>query len=317
MGGDGTTRHRGADPGGSGHGHTGPGIPAAQLDEAALHRLRAVSVSHRRAQRLANARLSVSLLLAAAGLAAVLVPALAVPVTVLGGVWAVAHSLGLTTWESGEARRAALLQELFDVQLFRLEWNTALVGTAPAPQEVSGLARRFRNREDNLRDYYEIPELPAPYDVLACQQQNLGWGARVRRRYARTVLTALLVWLGAGLVVGLALRMNVLDLLMLWYVPSLGAVLTGLDVVRTQKDVVAERERVSALLAARVAESGDPAALTTFARQVQDVIFQSRLRHTRVPDWFFRRFKAADRADFQAATNELWRTVRHAAARPG
>jgi hypothetical protein len=175
---------------------------------------------------------------------------------VLGGVWAVAHSLGLTAWESGKARRAALLQELFDVELFRLEWNTALVGDAPAAQEVSGLARRFRDREDELHDYYEIPELPAPYDVLACQQQNLGWGARVRRRYARTVLTALVVWLGAGLGVGLALRMNVLDLLMLWYVPSLGAVLTGLDVVRTQKDVAAERERVSALLATRVAGAG-------------------------------------------------------------
>jgi hypothetical protein len=67
MGGDGTTRHGGAGPGG---GHSGPSIPAAQNDEAALQRLRAMSVSHHRAQRWANARLSVSLLLAAAGLAA-------------------------------------------------------------------------------------------------------------------------------------------------------------------------------------------------------------------------------------------------------
>ncbi|MEU9442261.1 S-4TM family putative pore-forming effector [Streptomyces sp. NPDC048304] len=284
-------------------------ILVEQNADTALHRLRAMSVSHSRAQRLANARTGVSLLLAAAGLVTAFVPGLTVIVTVLGGLWAVAHSVGLTAWESAEARRAALLQELFDVRLYRLAWNTALAGTPPAPQEVSSLSRRFRGEEAELRDYYEIPALPHPYDVLACQQQNLGWGARVRRRYARTVLAALLSWLGAGLVVGLAARMDVLDLVLLWYVPSLGAVMMALEVCRTQWEVAAERERVMELLETRIAAGDDPAALLVLARQVQDVIFQSRQRHTRVPDWFFRRFKNTDRADFQAAMSDLQRTV--------
>ncbi|MBW8793014.1 MAG: hypothetical protein JF597_05305 [Streptomyces sp.] len=295
----------------------GSRIPSEQNAEAARQRLRAMTVSHRRAQRLANARTGVSLLLAAAGLGTVLLPRFTVTVTVLGGLWAVAYSVGLTSWESNEARRAALLQELFDVRLFRLEWNGPMAGPPPAPQQVNGLSRRFRGDEAELLDYYEIPELPRPYDVLACQQQNLGWGARVRRRYARTVLTAMIAWLVLGLVAGLSARMSVLDLLLLWYVPSLGAVMTGLEVCRIQWEVAAERERVMELLEARVAAGGDPAALLGFARQVQDVIFQSRQRHTRVPDWFFHRFKNTDRADFQAAMEHLQSLVARTTPQPG
>jgi hypothetical protein len=295
----------------------GSRILSEQNAEPARHRLRAMTVSHSRAQRLANARMGVSLLLAVAGLATAFLPGLTVSVTVLGGLWAVAYSVGLTSWESSEARRAALLQELFDVRLFRLEWNSVFAGTPPAPQQISSLSRRFRGDEAELRDYYEIPELPRPYDVLACQQQNLGWGARVRRRYARTVLTAMLVWLGAGLVVGLSARMSVLDLVLLWYVPSLGAVMMGLEVCRTQWQVAAERERVMELLEARVTAGGDTATLVAFARQVQDVIFQSRQRYTRVPDWFFRHFKSTDRADFQAAMNDLQALVGRRSPQPG
>ncbi|MFF8102715.1 S-4TM family putative pore-forming effector [Streptomyces sp. NPDC016640] len=295
----------------------GSRIPSEQNAEAARHRLRAMAVSHRRAQRLATGRMGVSVLLAVAGLVTVFLPGLTLWVTVVGGLWAVAHSVGLTSWESSEARRAALLQESFDVRLFRLEWNSAMAGPPPAPQLISSLSRRYTGSEAELRDYYEIPELPHPYDVLACQQQNLGWGARVRRRYARTVLTAVLVWLGLGLVVGVSTRMDVLDLLLLWYVPSLGAVVMGVEVSRAQRQVVADRERVMELLEARVAEGGDPAGLLVFARQVQDVIFQSRQGHTRVPGWFFRRFKSADRADFQAAMRDLRDVVARTTPQPG
>lgn len=278
----------------------------AQNESEAIGRLRAISVSHARAQLLAGLSTLCSVLLAAAGLAAAFASDLAVTATVLGAAWAVLYSSGFASWEDTAARRAAYVQELLDVRLFRLGWNDVLAGEQPAPQEVSRLSRRFHGREDDLRDYYEIPDLPYPYDVLACQLQNLGWGARVRRRYARAVMAAVLTWIAAGLVVGVVERLGALDTLLWWYVPSLGALLTGVDTIRSQRAVAAERERVLSLVRARIAAPGQrPDALRGLARQVQDVIFQSRLRYTRVPNWFFRRYQSADRADFQAAMTEL------------
>lgn len=271
----------------------------------AIGRLRAMMVSHARAQRLSGSLTMISLLLAGGGLAATFMPTLAGCVTVLGAVWALAYGIGLASWEGGEGRRAALLQELLDVRLFQLGWNDVLAGEEPLPHEVSGLSRRFRGSEDSLRDYYEIPDLPHPYDVLACQQQNLGWGARVRRRYGRAVMTAVLVWIGAGLVVGFVRNLSVSDLLLRWYVPSYAALLMGVDIFRSQQEVSTERERVLSLVRARILVGAPSGELTRLARQVQDVIFQSRQRHTRVPNWFFRRYQAVDRADFRAAMAEL------------
>ncbi|WP_371573818.1 S-4TM family putative pore-forming effector [Streptomyces sp. NBC_01314] len=61
----------------------------------------------------------------------------------------------------------------------------------------------------------------------------------------------------------------------------------------------------------------DTAALLLLGRRIQDVIFRSRQWHTRVPGWFFRRFESADRADFQAATQDLRNIVARATPQPG
>jgi hypothetical protein len=276
-----------------------------------------MAVSHVRAQRLSGLSTWLSVLLAAAGLAAAFVPSLAVPVTVGGAVWALAYSAGLGSWQDSEARRAAHLQELLDVRLYQLGWNEILVGEQPAPHEVNRLSRRFHGREEALRDYYEIPDLQYPYDVLACQAQNLGWGARVRRRYARAVMAAVLGWTAVGLVVGTVAHLSVFELILRWYIPSLAALLMGVDTFRCQREVAHERERVLSLLRARISSSHSIGDLTKLARQIQDVIFQSRLRYTRVPNWFFHRYQGSDRADFQAVMAEMRDVVAQITRRAG
>jgi hypothetical protein len=291
-------------------------IPTRQNEPALLALLRAMSVSHRRAQRLDLLRTAAAVGLAGAGLVAVFQSSIATPVTVLGAAWAVLYSLGLASWNHQELRRAATLQEMFDVRLFGMPWNAVTAGEPLAAQEVSNLERRYRGREDLVRDYYEIPDLPAPYDVLACQQQNLGWGARVRRRYARVVLAAICGWSATGLVLGAVARLDITQLLLRWYIPSLAILLVGLEVYRGQREVAEERERALAALRSRVTRSltGSPAqaadaALLPVARQLQDLIFQGRRRHSRVPDWFFLRYRESDRTDFRAAMVELQNLV--------
>lgn len=274
--------------------------------------LRAMSVCHTRAQRLDNLRMAVSVLVGVAGAVVAVVGVsptggAAAAVTAVGAFWAVTNAVGLGTWSRGQVHRAALLQEMFDVDLFGLPWNTVAAGDRIGAQEVSRLERAYRGGEKYLRDYYEIPALPRPYDVLACQQQNLGWGSRLRLRYAYTVLTGVAAWTAVGVGFGVAAGLTVSQLLLQWFVPSLGALLLGLEIYRGQRDVAADRHRALTVLDGRVA-SMDPTGaepdrreLLTLARQIQDLIFHTRRGQGRVPDWFFRRFHATDRVDFQAA----------------
>lgn len=276
-----------------------------QNQSDALVRLRAMSVSHKRAQRLGALSAWCSVLLAAAGCAASFVTSLVGVVAIAGSVWAVVYSAVFSSWVDSAARRAAYVQELLDVRLFRLSWNAVLAGEEPLSHEVNALSRRFSGKEEEVRDYYEIPDLPYPYDVIACQLQNLGWGARIRRRFARAVIGAICVWGAAGLVVALSAHFDLGEALVRWYVPSLAALLLGVTTVRTQWSVAAERERVLSLVRGRIAAGGGEADLLRLARQVQDVIFLSRQTYTRVPSWFFRQYQESDRADFLAAMREL------------
>ncbi|WP_431977730.1 S-4TM family putative pore-forming effector [Micromonospora haikouensis] len=277
--------------------------------------LRAMSVCHTRAQRLDNLRVAVSVVVGLAGAVVAITGVSPTAVTAVGALWAVANAAGLGSWSRGQVRRAALLQEMFDVDLFRLPWNTVAVGERVGMQEVSRLERAFRGDEQYLRDYYEVPPLPSPYDVVACLQQNLGWGARLRRRYAHAMLGGVAVWAAVGVVFGVVAGLTVSQLLLQWFVPSLAALLLGLEIHRNQRDVAAVRARALGLLQERVeavVRQGESAAardeLLTLARQTQDVIFQSR-QQGRVPDWFFRRFHATDRVDFRAAMASLGRLL--------
>jgi hypothetical protein len=286
-------------------------INERQNDPASQSLLRAMSVSHHRAQRMDSLQLTISVVVSAAGVVATFASATVVTaIALIGGVWALVYSVGLASWANNELRRAALLQEMFDVRLFEFKWNSVIAGDPLEPEEVSRLNRSYRGDNDMFYDYYEIPVLPRPYDVLACQLQNLGWGARVRRRYAHTVLAGVLIWVSTGLVIGGIIGLSVLDLTLRWYVPSLGMLLFGADVYRGQRDIAVDRDRIRALLRAKIQISTQSSILTiaemiTFSRQVQDLIFLTRLRQIRVPNWFFLRFQARDSLDFEAAIREL------------
>lgn len=289
-----------------------------QNDPDLLVLLKAASVSHRRAKRLASAHVSLSVLLAATGVAGVFAPALKTPGTLLGLLWALAYAAGARLWGAREIRRAALFQEMFDVHLLGLPWNAILAGGSALPaEEVGRVARRHTDPESRLHDYfYEATALSRPLDVLACQLQNLGWGARVRRRYATAVSWVLVLWSVVGFGTGMLRSMTVSDLLLQWFVPSLGLLLLGLDTATAQRDTAAAREHAQSVLLSAMREyvargrpPEDVPGLLQLARQIQDVLLRTRLGHARVPDWFFKRFQTSDREDFVGAMRELDRVA--------
>lgn len=283
-----------------------------QNGQSMIGLLRAMSVSHGRVRRLNSLRLSVACALAVLGLIASLTGGAVAWITVLGALWGVAHAAGISSWSNSELRRAAKLQEMFDVQLYRIPWNPVAAGEELPAHEVSQLNRRYRGEGKELRDYYEIPVLPRPFDILACQQQNLGWGARVRRRYANAILCGVVVWSVMGLFLSMFAGLTVTDLVLRWYVPSLGILLLGLDESRGQRGIASRRDHLLSLVRTHVSQvtgvvdKGElESHLMVLARQVQDSIFDTRTREPRVPDWFFSRFRDKDRIDFQEAMKEL------------
>jgi hypothetical protein len=283
-------------------------ISERQNDPDALDLQRAAFASHRRGQHLEALRTSVSLLLAAASVLATLVTLVAPIITVLGFAWALTASLVIDGAIKRETRRAAAIQEAFDTRLYQMNWNTAFVGQPVPPEDLHRLVRAFHkndHREDRIRNWYpDMTGLHRPYDILLCQQTNLAWDARLRRRYATFLLTAVILWSALGVVVAIAVGLTVIEALLRWYVPSLAALRLGLEGQRTQRDLANERERLLELVRGEL-DRASPGPVTParqmrlikLCREIQDGIFATRQQVARVPGWFYGQFRPGDEED--------------------
>jgi hypothetical protein len=111
-----------------------------------LDLLRAFSACYLRGQRLDVVRYTVSLHLAATGLVAAFVDVAATPISVAGAAWAIVYVAGVKPWTKSEARRAAVAQEMFDVELFGLPWNDTAVGRRLSPTGSANWSDGSRQR---------------------------------------------------------------------------------------------------------------------------------------------------------------------------
>ncbi|MDG4834230.1 S-4TM family putative pore-forming effector [Solwaraspora sp. WMMD1047] len=285
-------------------------IVARQDSVAALRLLRAIAVAHLYNQRAQALSIGVSIALAIGGLLTGPASRYGAAVALGGAIWAGVYKGAMAPWSERHLRIAATLQEMFDADLLSLPWNRVAIGDRIGHDEVSRLSRRFRGDEDRLRGYYLVASAAAPYDVLFCLEQNLAWGSRVRLRFAQMMLGVLVLWSATGVLLTLAAGATVSRLVVGWFVPSLGLLLLCLDMYRTQMASTRERLRVLGLVRAVIDDPSSPAiatpaALTFFARQVQDTLYHMRQLQPRLPVWYFQRYHDQDKFDFQIRMQEL------------
>lgn len=283
-----------------------------QDSDAALRLLKAIAVAHTYNQRVQAVSFGVSIALAIGGLLAVPGTRYGAAVTLAGAVWAALYKGMMAPWGERYLRIAATLQEMFDADLLGLPWNRVAVGDRIGDEEVSRLSRRYHSDDGRLRGYYLVAKTAPPYDVLFCLEQNLAWGSRIRLRFAQMMLGILSLWSAAGVVSTLVTGATVSRLITGWFVPSLGLLLLGLEMYRTQMASTRDRMRVLGLVRQVIGEPSSPviassATLTVFARQVQDTLFHMRRLQPRLPTWYFRRYHDQDKADFEIKMHELER----------
>jgi hypothetical protein len=283
-----------------------------QLSATEITALKAMSVSHQRVRVLSGVRLLISAVIAGAGAVVTLAAVPATWVTVVGALWAGVYSVGLASWADRELLRAVKLQEKFEVEFFALPWNETAAGAEVRGADASSLSKRFKDKKI-AEDWAALADLPRPFDVLARQLQNLAWGSRIRRRYADVVGAAVIVWTVGGVAIGAIGGLTVSEVVVRWFVPSLGGLLLGIDTFRQQRAVAKERERVvdygekeTLKAAGRIAEPTTAGELLVLSRQLQDVLFRTRCRAPRVPKkLFYLRYYSDDAADFCEPVHRL------------
>jgi len=293
------------------HGVPERAIHERQLDDDMLRLQRAASASHQRGQLVEAVRVIAAVALAVAGIVVTLIGHGRPALSILGLFWFAVSAFLLKHLAGTTARQGALLQEMFDTTLFHLPWRSTVAGDPIRDPDVYWLARKLRlgsAKDQRITSgwYDSTSGVHHPYDVLIAEEQNLVWDARLRRRYSYLVLGTAVVWSAIGLAAGLVIaNATVPDTLLSFFVPSLAAYQIAIEIWAGQHRVADERERLAKIVNGEL-RNGRPGPvadaewhrLRDVARDVQDGILRTRLDTTRVPEWFYRRYREDDERDF-------------------
>lgn len=286
-------------------------IHERQLDQDMVRLQLAAAASHQRGQLIEAIRVNAAVALAFAGIVVTLLGHGRSVVSIMGAAWFVVSAFFLRRAAATTARQGALLQEMFDTSLFHLPWRSTVAGDPVPEPDVAQLARRLRPgcaKDQRIRAGWYDPTdgVQSPYDVLISQEQNLGWDARLRSRYAALIVAAALIWSGLGLVAGMVIaNATIVSTLLSFFIPSLAIYQIALEIWTGQQRVSAERQRLTQEVTAELRKA-QPGAITDdewrrvreVARNIQDGIMRTRLDVSRVPEWFYRHYRNRDELDF-------------------
>lgn len=285
-------------------------IHLRQFDDDMLRLQRAAAASHQRGQLVEAFRDAAAVAMAISGIIVTLTGRGRGILALAGFLWFLISVIPLRSWATSLARQGALLQEMFDTALFHLPWRNTVAGEPISTPDVHRLARRLKH--DSAKDqritqgWYDSTEgVQHPYDVFIAQEQNLGWDARLRRRYSHLILAIALVWSILGVGAGISTGATMANVILSYFVPSLAAYQLAIEIWYGQRRLAAERERLAVTVNGEL-RNARPGHITDtewrrlreVARDVQDGILRTRLDVTRVPEWFYKRYRSNDERDF-------------------
>lgn len=292
-------------------------IPVDQNSPEFMRLMRARSRIYQEASRFQIAQLIVAVAVPVAGAIVGLrypegrayVAALALAATFLDVLW-------LDRAQRTKLKLAARISELFDCGLLGLPWNDFVAGKKPDAMTIAEAERAWRKGDDKLRDWYKPKELAlAPLHLarLICQQSNLWYDSRLRRRVG-TALVAIAFGLSASLcVAGLALNLPFADFILTVVTPVAPILTWTAREYYRQRDTADALEAIKAsadaLWSKAVAGECGPDDCGVRSREFQDAIFTRRAGSPLNVPLVYRLLRNTMEANMQAGAGQMLREI--------
>jgi hypothetical protein len=285
-------------------------INERQNDDRGLLLNKAVNAAHHSARRVEWLRYVPSLALAVAAAVFACLEKTNPALIIAGFVWALVSTVVLAPLAKLRCAEAAKLQEHFDTYVFGMGWDEK--NDKVDPERIRELASKFKGDTNQLCDYYaDVSEFPLPVAVLLCQRSNVTWDMRLRKRWKNLVITVLIAWLSLGAALGVLTNLTTMNLLLRWYAPSLAVVSLAWEVINSQRQTITDRSAVKARISSEIEwatlqlSAQQKKRLIKSCRKFQDEIFSVRSKATRVPQFFYSRYRETDDSRMKSAIEDM------------
>jgi len=292
-------------------------ISERQNEAHFLHLLRARQRIYMEASKLRVAQLLLVVLLPVLGAVAGLIwPDLRPYVASLALVIAVLDTAWLDRWQRGKLKAAAKICEQFDCELMDLPWNRLVAGKRLDPEHIEAAASAWRRGDDTLGNWYpeEIRDAAPPLARVMCQRANAWYDSSLRQRYGTWLLAIVCGAFIAFLLVGLALKLSLLDLTATVLTPAAPALIWCLREHFRQRDVAEMSETAKAeadALCEKAAVRGcDETELLVCARELQNAIYARRASSPLLLPFVYSVARTRMEAQMKAGATGLLRRLR-------
>ena len=238
----------------------------------------------------------------------ILLPNSKIVMAILGGIWLLVSRLILEDIEAKRIKEAANIQEQFDTNVLKLSWNSVLVGLKLSPELICSAQKEYAGNRDMLRNWYaDTGDLPNPLEVLLCQRSNLVWDWRLHSHCAWIIILLTMLLFVFGIVFALVTTQTLLEYILALFLPSLTALLAGIEASKNHFEVAEEKEKIEQKISItwEVGIRNPNSVSPEKCRGIQDCIYILRSKGPLVPDWLYNRLQKAYQVDMEFAVAEL------------
>jgi len=275
-------------------------IPNAQVEATQLDRLAAQRSLYSKAKQVQAWQLVLSVPCVIVWSFVVLAfPALRSYAALWGIVITLLDSVALDRWQKNLKERAATVQELFDCDVLGLTCPE-LKGQRPDAELIAEQSSRYRGTDPEykaIRDWYApaVGSLPIHLGRLVCQRSSCWWDAKLRRRYAVSVLIALGIFSTLIIVISLQQGTSLENLILTGITPLMPAITLAIKQFSEHNEAAARADRLKdyseKLWREAVHGRLTVEEVTSQSRQLQDEIFDHRRRSPLIFDWIYQRLR--------------------------
>lgn len=184
---------------------------------------------------------------------------------------------------------AARIQQLFDCELFSLEWNKPLCGATPKPEDVLKATKGASYKK--LNNWYEtiVSQLPPSVGVLVCMRTNVVYDQSLRKAYSILCYVLTFIAIISVAVLGMWKNAGVWDAFLYGIVPLMPLVTWVIDLHKQHSANYKALCNIEPLLEAGFVQAKEQHCVNqNILQEIQNFIFLHRKTSYLVPDLFYK-----------------------------
>lgn len=243
--------------------------------------------------------ISIPIVIILSGLVAIF-PKLAAYAALYGTIATILEAVFLSRLQKNTQEKAARIQQVFDCEVLKFDWNSLNCGNKIEPETVINYSEKYKHRDpnyDSIKNWYPISirQLAIEQARIICQRSNVWWDANLRRRYSNWVLFVLgmlvAIVLLMSLIGGLTLEKFVLAVV----VPLTPAFVFGLRQCIDHRDSADRldrlRESADAVIQEVIDQRLTPQDIQKESYSLQMQIYENRRYNPLIFDWIYSRLR--------------------------